>query len=93
MSRAETALRELRQGGRGLERYVEEFIELSHQTQRNVLACPKPRTSTYRVNGLNHQPSPKSPVIFQSSTAVLSPMRPASFPRSNLPATAQSPVS
>ncbi|KAL0153874.1 hypothetical protein M9458_050795 [Cirrhinus mrigala] len=157
MSRAEVALRRLRQGGRELERYVEEFIELSHQvgwheaslgavfvlglddetircdlptcsfplielinlilylngsdfeveevqspirshlpvssqTQRNAPACPKPRTSTYRVNGSNRQPSPKSPVILQSSTAVLSPMRPASSPRSNPPATAQSPV-
>ncbi|KAI2646373.1 Streptococcal surface protein A [Labeo rohita] len=157
MSWAEEALWRLRQGGRELERYVEEFIELSHQvgwheaslgavfvlglddetircdlptcsfplielinlilylngsdfeveevqspirshlpvssqTQRNAPACPKPRTSTYRVNGSNRQPSPKSPVILQSSTAVLSPMRPASSPRSNPPATAQSPV-
>ncbi|KAL0176955.1 hypothetical protein M9458_029285 [Cirrhinus mrigala] len=148
MSWAEDALWRLRQDGRELERYVEEFIELSHQvgwhetslgavfvlglddetircelptcsfplielinlilylngsdfeveevqspirshppvssqTQRHVPACPKPRTSTYRVNGSNRQPSPKSPVILQSSTAVLSPMRPASSPRSN----------
>ncbi|KAI2666353.1 Retrotransposon-like protein 1 [Labeo rohita] len=157
MSWAEDALWRLRQDGRELERYVEEFIELSHQvgwhetslgavfvlglddetircelptcsfplielinlilylngsdfeveevqspirshppvssqTQRNAPACPEPRTSTYRVNGSNRQPSPKSPVILQSSTAVLSPMRPASSPRSNPPATAQSPV-
>ncbi|KAL0193907.1 hypothetical protein M9458_012203 [Cirrhinus mrigala] len=157
MSWAEDALWRLRQDGRELERYVEEFIELSHQvgwhetslgavfvlglddetircelptcsfplielinlilylngsdfeveevqspirshppvssqTQRHAPACPKPRTSTYRVNGSNRQPSPKSPVILQSSTAVLSPMRPASSPRSNPPATAQSPV-
>ncbi|KAL0179127.1 hypothetical protein M9458_024569, partial [Cirrhinus mrigala] len=159
MSWAEDALWRLRQDGRELERYVEEFIELSHQvgwhetslgavfvlglddetircelptcsfplielinlilylngsdfeveevqspirshppvssqTQRHAPACPKPRTSTYRVNGSNRQPSPpvKSPVILQSSTAVLSPMWPASSPRSNPPATAQSPV-
>ncbi|KAL0182376.1 hypothetical protein M9458_021751, partial [Cirrhinus mrigala] len=157
MSWAEEALWRLRQDGRELERYVEEFIELSHQVgwheaslgavfvlgldvetircdlptcsfplielinlilylngsdfeveevqspirshppvssqaQRNAPACPKPRTSTYRVNGSNRQPSPKSPVILQSSTAVLSPKRPASSLRSNPPATAQSPV-
>ncbi|RXN08228.1 vegetative cell wall gp1-like isoform X4 [Labeo rohita] len=142
MSQAEATLWGIRQGGRGLERYVEDFIELSHQVgwpeaslsavfvlglddetircdlpassfslielinlilylngsdfevevlspiqshlpvpsqkQRNVPACPKPRTSTYRPNGSNRQTSPTSPVILQSSTVVLSPMQPAS---------------
>ncbi|KAI2663896.1 Filamentous hemagglutinin [Labeo rohita] len=151
MSQAEATLWGIQQGGRGLERYVEDFIELSHQvgwpeaalstvfvlglddetircdlpassfslielinlilylngsdfeveeiqspirshlpapsqTRRNAPACPKPRTSTYRVNGSNRQPSPKSPVILQSSTVVLSPMQPASSPRSSPPA-------
>ncbi|KAI2647207.1 Streptococcal surface protein A [Labeo rohita] len=71
---------------------IRSHLPVSSQTQRNAPACPKPRTSTYRVNGSNCQPSPKSPVILQSSTAVLSPMRPAASPRSNPPATAQSPV-
>ncbi|XP_073697352.1 verrucotoxin subunit beta-like [Garra rufa] len=36
-------------------------------------AYPKPKTPTYRTNDSNRLPSPKSPVILQSSAAVLSP--------------------
>ncbi|KAI2644449.1 Transposable element Tc1 transposase [Labeo rohita] len=55
-------------------------------------AHPKPRTSTYRSSGSDCLPCPerpKFPVVIQSSAAVLSPMRPASSPRSHLPTAAQ----
>ncbi|KAI2654075.1 IgA FC receptor [Labeo rohita] len=157
MDRAEERLWRLRQGDRELERYVEDFIELSDQvgwpdaslgavflmglsyetircdspscnyslsellnlilylngsdfeieevkniggsrhsvpseTQYIEPAHPEPRAPTYRTNDSRRLPSPKSPILLRSSAAVLSPMRLASSPRSNPPATAQSPV-
>ncbi len=70
---AEDALWGLRQAGRRLERYVEDFIKQIDFALAHLLL----RTSTYRPNGSDRLLKPKTPLNLRSSTCVLSPVPPS----------------
>ncbi len=82
MTKTEDALWGLRQAGRRLERYVEDFLEHID----SILYHLTPRTSTYCPNGSDHLPKPKHPLILRSSTCILSGGLPAAVRGSPKPA-------
>ncbi len=98
MTVAEDALWGLRQDGRWLERYVEDFLEqidldifpsAPARRRRISPAHPRPWTSTYRPNCSDRLPNSQHPLILQSSTCVFSPVPPTAA-HSRLPFVAKS---
>ncbi len=86
MTAADDVLWGLRQAGRRLERYVEDFIEhiefilfipLLLEGISSPQLTPPWETSTYRPNGSDHLHNSKHPLLLRSFASVLSPDSPS----------------